>query len=303
MWNRLRQRAMAVAALGLAIVSTAATGPASAAGTATVVRVIRTSAWAEPSTDPTGLACLPNRNALVVADSEVEETERFAGVNVWFATPRGRVLQAFDTLRFSTEPADVAVGRDGKVLFFSDDGLGRIYVLRIGRDEAWGTDDDRARWFSSRGFGSADPSGLGFGAGSLFITDGDNGTSDHAVYRLRPGKDGRFDGVTAGGDDVVTSFDTEPVGISRPSDVAFDESSRHLFLVSAMDKVIVETTLAGREVMSYDVSSSQIRSASGITLALGSASAGTHVNVADRGRDNDGYPHENDGRIFEFELA
>jgi hypothetical protein len=44
----------------------------------------------------------------------------------------------------------------------------------------------------------------GYGAGSLFVTDGDNSAyNPHRIYRIRPGKNRIFNG---GGDDIVTSL-------------------------------------------------------------------------------------------------
>jgi len=272
--------------------------------TATKVRVVRTSRWVPPSSDPSGLAYLGGRKALIVVDSEIDETNNFAGVNVWIAKPGGRVLKTLHT-DFSDEPTDVAVSGSGQVLFITDDVADSITVWRKGGDKAWGTADDLISTINTRLFPSRDPTGIGFGARSLFITDGDNQFNKHEVYRLRPGPNGVFDGVAPEGDDILTSFDTVALGITRPSDVAFKKGSRHLFIVSSGsgEKVIVETTLKGALVNTYDMSATTIRNPAGVTWAPASRNPDIlHIYVADRGIDNSVKPNENDGRIFEFAL-
>jgi DNA-binding beta-propeller fold protein YncE len=270
---------------------------------ADLIRVIRTSKFAKPSPDPSGLAYLPGNRSLVIVDSEVEEGPLFAGANIWVWKPGKGVQRAFRTTRFSLEPTDVALSSTGKILYITDDTADRVYVWRKGGDGRWGTKDDRVRDLQTRAFGSADPTGATYGAKSLFVTDGDNTVSDHRVYRIRPGRNGRIDGAAPQGDDFVTSFDTVPLGITKPTDVVFQPGSRHLFLVSGNEDVIVEATLRGELVATYDISQAPIVSAAGIAFAPASGNpSATHVYVADRGKDNEDAPAENDGRLFEFDL-
>jgi len=289
---------------GVLAVSLALPQTAAHSGTtpqADLVRVLPTSNFAKPSTDPSGLAYLTGQKALILVDSEVEETSHWAGANVWFVKPGQRVVKMFKTTGYSDEPTDVALGRGGATLYITDDSADRIFVVRKGADSRWGTADDTVTPIMSRSFGSRDPAGIAFGAKSLFVTDGDNTTSDHRVYRLRPGANGIFDGAAPAGDDVVTSFDTNPLGITHPSDVVFRPGSRHLFLVSAEEDVIVEATLRGALVNTWDISNTSIISPAGIAFGAGSQDPTvTHLYVADRGIDNDGAPNENDGRLFEF---
>jgi hypothetical protein len=188
------------------------------------------------------------------------------------------------------------------VLFITDDSADKIFFLRRGTDKRFGTADDKASFMLTRPFGSTDPNGVAFGANSLFVTDGDNTNSDHAVYRIQPGPNGRFDGVVTG-DDVVTSIDTLPLGITKPSGVAYRRSNRHLYIVSAIEDVIVECTLGGRLITTYDMSATTLISASDIEFAPGSTNADVqHAYVSDRGKDNSQLANENDGRVFEFNL-
>jgi hypothetical protein len=300
----LSRRIARLAAVGLSLAILSPAAPASSAPTATFVRVIRTFDWTTPSTDPTGLAYLPSKSALVVVDSEVDETSYFQGQNIWFSSLGGRVIRTFDTIDYSAEPTDGAVGGVGNTLYFTDDTTDHVYTVRKGPDGAFGTSDDLVTSFSTEGFGSKDPAGLGFGRKSLFVSDGDNLTSKERVYRIRRGPNRVFDGVAPAGDDIVTSFSTKPLGLRRPSDVAYDPATGHLLIVSALDDFIAETTMRGTLVATYDMSATKMRYPAGITLAPASGDpAATHVYVADRGLDNDEHPNENDGRIFEFDLA
>ena len=297
--RRTLRAAAAVLALSLAMPLTPAL---SGEPRATFVRVMRTSTWGKPSTDPSGLSYIAGRKALILVDSEVEEGPHFKQTNMWFFKPGDRVVKTFDLTPFSVEPTDVALG-GGTAIYVTDDSEDAVFVVRKGPDATWGTGDDTVLEINTRNFASRDPAGVAFGNKSLFVTDGDNTTSDHRVYRLRPGQNEVIDGAAPQGDDFVTSFDTLPLGISKPSDIVYHSPSKHLFLVSATEEIIVEATLRGALVATYDMSHTSIISAAGITFAPGSQQPGeTHVYVADRGVDNEEAPNENDGRIFEFTL-
>jgi DNA-binding beta-propeller fold protein YncE len=277
--------------------------PAMAQTTASVVAIMLTSSWSSPSPDPMGLAYQASTGRLIVSDSEVEETKVFAGTNVWLRTTSGKPRGKFDTTSYSIEPTDVAARSGGRVMFFVDDNQDRVFRIRVGHDGRWGTDDDKIFSFSTRPFGSRDPEGLGFGDGSLFITDGIN----TQVYRLDSGANERFDGIAPGGDDTVTSFDTAALGMDDPEDVAYDAATARLYLASRADRAIAVSTTFGDLIEVIDLSASGILYPSGIALAPGSSTAATHIFVADRGVDNNpeqgGDPNENDGRIFEFALS
>jgi hypothetical protein len=251
-----------------------------------------------------GLAYIASNATLVVSDSEVDETGLYHNVNIWLTSADLGPTSAFGTGRYTVEPADVAAGRGGRTLFLCDDTLDRVFTVRAGPDERWGTKDDRVTSFPTDSFGSADPEGLGYGHGSLFLTDGNN----RAVYRLKPGRDGRFDGARPAGDDVVTTFHTHSLGLEDPEDVAYDRASGHLFLISRVDRTLIEATPKGHLVAAVDLSSSGIRFPSGVAVTRPANDPDTlHVYVADRGIDNNahqgGDPNENDGRIFEFAFA
>ena len=234
-----------------------------------------------------------------MTDGEVDETPHWRGSNVWFTSLAGDPSSSWSTTRWSVEPTGVAVsGR--RTLFITDDNRHAVFRVRPGRDADWGTRDDVIFKLFTGGFGSGDPEGVTVGAGSLFVIDG----SDAEIYRVSPGRNGRFDGVPPRGDDTVTSFDTTALGLRTPEGGFYDTDTRDLFLISARDQVIVRATLSGEEVATFDISGSGIVRPSDVTLAPGSDDASeTHVYVVDRGVDNVNDPDENDGRLFEFELS
>ena len=97
---------------------------------------------------------------------------------------------------------------------------------------------------------------------------------------------------------MVHRFSTRPLGLSDPEGIAFFNG--HLFIVSRVDGVIVQTTRRGAFVDQYDISSSGILRPSGIavTAKQGAITAW----VTDQGIAND-TARENDGRIYVFSLS
>lgn len=271
--------------------------------TVSLVHVIETSKWSPPSPDPIGLAYLASARRMIVVDSEVEETNIFHGANVWVTNLAGDVKRSFSTTSYSNEPTDVATGRSSKVLFISDDNQDKVFIVKRGADRSLGTADDRVGSFSTRPFHAGDPQGLVFAQGDLFIANGHD-SSIPAVYRVDKGKDGRLDGAPPGGDDVVTKFDTAPLGLKAPEDLAYDPQTRHLFIVSRTEKLIAETTLDGKLVNLIDIAFTGIQQPAGIAFAPGSDDRSVqHIYVADRGLDNEAHPSENDGLIVEIAVG
>ena len=290
-------------ALVLAIASVFATGsqPASAGspeGAAaggrevSLVRVVDTWDWHRPSPDPSGISRIGHTSRFVVVDGEVDETRLWHGANVWFTRRSLRPLEVWSTRMFSSEPTDVAMPTR-RLIFLSDDGRRRVFRVRAGRDGDFGTPDDEMTSFSTRSFRSGDPEGLAFGRGTLFIADGDA----TQVFRVDPGRDGRFGGGVHN-DDRVTSFDTRRLGLDEPEGIAYFAGD--LFMVSRDNDLIVRTTLDGDIVATYDISFARIKNPSGIAVLRNNASLMAYV--TDRGVDNNLQPSENDGMVFAFSL-
>jgi DNA-binding beta-propeller fold protein YncE len=128
---------------------------------------------------------------------------------------------------YSNEPVGVAFNPENGFCFISDDDKNEVFVINPGADgDCFTLGDNTVTSFdtsTSPAFASlpaTDPEGLGFDPGptpsltdnSLYIGDGTN----REVYRLRPGSDGVF---TGSGDDTVTDFDTEALGITVPDGI------------------------------------------------------------------------------------
>jgi uncharacterized protein YjiK len=259
--------------------------------------VIQTSEWDRPAPDPAGLTYRPSSDTVFVVDSEVEETDLYDDANIWEMKRNGHVVRTGSTLDFSEEPADIAYRPRTRHFFVADDDQDVIFDVGIGSDGRIGTSDDHVRSISTATFDSTDPEGLAFGKGVLYIADG----VDSRIYRLRPGRNGRYDGVAPDGDDRVDFFSTEHLGLQEPEGVEFQRSTRHLFIVSRFDGVVAETTRAGHLIRTFDVND-RVNEPADVTVAPGTTGGGASLFVADRGYDNDVHPDENDGRIFEFRL-
>ena len=265
-----------------------------------VRHIIRTSVWAAPSPDPTGLDFLPS-GQLLVTDSEVDEAPRNGSRNVWRITRGGHVERSMTTYKFSHEPTDVAVDGAKGLWYFSDDVVsgGRIFVVTLGPDKVYGTADDRRRSFTTMGFGASDPEGLAYGGGALWISDGTSGK----VFRIEPGPNGMIEG---GGDDNIESRDLLGIGGHDLEGIEYAPSGNLFVLPNKKNADILEIEWAGGTlVKAYDLSLAHLVSPSAIAYGPSSANrAKKSFYIADRGLDNtSAHPMENDGRIVELGVA
>jgi hypothetical protein len=268
---------------------------------ALLIQTIDTSLFSPPSPDPAGIAYLDSSNALLIADSEVNEMRVFAGDNLFISTLTDGLLGTADTIPWSHEPTGAAYDPNSGHFFLSDDDLGRIFEIDRGPDRVYDTGDDVVTSFSTIAFGSYDPEGVAFaeGLGTLFIADGISAR----VYRVRPGANGRFDGVPPGGDDQVKSFDVAPLGVTDAEGIAFNPENGHLYLVGRSKTRMAEMTAEGTLVQMIDISAANAVRPAG--LACGPSSLDPrvmHIYIADRGIDNDVGPYENDGKVYEMTL-
>jgi len=274
-----------------------------ATAASSLVRTIDTSRFAKPSPDPSGLAYHPGRNHLLISDGEVEEMSIWAGANVWETTLAGSVIESSSTLRFSDEPTGVAYNPANDHWFFSDDTGDRyFYEVALGADGRVGTADDTVTTIVTADFGSGDPEGIAYDTrrGYLYIADGVNAE----IYEVRPGANGRFDGVAPAGDDQVSHFDTASKGLSDPEGVEYNADSDTLYIVGNGARIVAETTVTGTLVRTLDVGFLSANALAGVAYAPASdGSAVKHLYLADRAVDNNSNPNENDGKIYEVTLG
>jgi hypothetical protein len=292
------RRTVSIACLTACAVAVLAATTLALAVTPRTRHVTRTSDWERPAPDPAGLAYRASSDTVFVVDSEVEETPLYDDANVWEIRRNGRVIRTGSTLAFSDEPVDIAYRPHSRHFFVADDDQDAVFDVGIGADGRIGTSDDHVRLISTAAFDSTDPEGLAFGEGVLYIADG----VDSRVYRLRPGANGRYDGVPPDGDDRVDSFGTLRLDLQEPEGVEYQRSTRHLFIVARFDGIIAETTRSGELVRTFDIDD-RVNQPADVTVAPATTGGGSSLFVADRGFDNDVHPDENDGRIFEFRLA
>jgi len=261
-----------------------------------------TSAWSPPSPDPSGIAYIPSSGHILVCDGEIDEPTwdppLWGGANVWERTLTDDPVGIFNTLAFSDEPTGVAYNPANQHIYFSDDtGTKSVYDLDPGADGAYGTSDDSFTSIKTSDYGSTDAEGVCYDTfeGHIFWVDGVN----REVYEADPGPDGKL----GGGDDTVTQFDVDALGIQDPEGVEFNTDNGHLYVLGTND-LIVETTRDGVYIQEFDISPLNARKPAG--LAYGPTSNNpftTSLYIVARGIDNDGNPTENDGMLYEISIG
>ena len=275
--------------------------------TATLINTIDTSLFSPISPDPTGIAYISTSNTLLIADAEIEETPlRYYDVNLWETGLTGNVVRTSSTVVAPTymffEPEGVSHNPNNGHLFFVDDDSFKVFEIGVGGDGLHGTIDDVVTSFDTTAFGSSKPLGIAYSTqlDTLFIAD----YTDAAVYKLTPGANSVFDGVAPEGDDQVTSFGTAGFGVTALEGIGFNPETGHLYLCGQQpsDMVAVVTT-DGTLLWMIDISAVNPINPSDIAFAPSTLNPSvTHMYISDRGLDNDPYPEENDGRVFEMTI-
>lgn len=269
------------------------------------VQTIDASQWSPPSPDSSGIAYLPNANALIVSDGEVNEMPIYTGVNVWHVTTGGSVVSTWDTGAFSDEPAGLGVNPANQHLFIGDDtGTRGVYEVDPGGDGVYATGDDAVAFLKTSTFDSKDPEGVEYavGSGVLFTVDGVN----REIYRIPLGPNGIFGGVSLGS---ITHFDTLNFGLDDPEGIAYNPATGRLYAIGRPASTLFEIQLNSngtqpQSVQSHNISAANIRKPAG--LAIGPSSQNPSelsIYIIARGVDNDSDPNENDGKLYEFSLG
>jgi len=264
---------------------------------AKLIQVIDTSNF--PSPDPAGIVYLPSQDAFLISDSEINEMKIFQDVNVFKVDRYGNLLGTFSTLQFSDEPTGITINPDNNHCFFSDDtGNKSIYEVDPGDDGLCLTaDDNGATLIRANNLGSKDPEDVTYGLDSLFIVD----AAQNKVYRVIRGINGLFD--NAQGDDLVSSFDTERLGLDSPTGIVFDSADNSLYIVGSQSNLIIQTTIHGELLRTIDISAIDANSAAGLAMAPGSEDNSiSNLYMVARGEDNDNVSDANDGKIYELSI-
>ncbi len=186
----------------------------------------------------------------------------------------------------------------GDRLFVSDDDAHRVHVVRAGPDGRFATADDEVSFVDTAPlevWDTEDPAHDPV-TGDLFFTDGVTAR----IFRVDPGN-----GVFGDDDDTTTSFGVGQHGIRDAEALAYDPGRDTLVVGDRLSKTLFEITRDGELVRTIDVSAAPgLRYISGLAIAPRSTDASQlSYWIADRGRDNDNHPDENDGRIIEVARA
>jgi sugar lactone lactonase YvrE len=268
-----------------------------------LVRTIHTSRYSPPSPDPSGIVYRPARNRLLISDSEVDETRRYRGSNLFTARRRGSGFGSGTLVRFGNkEPSDLGFNPRNGILFASDDDKDRISRVRPGRDGVHGTADDTVSNFSTQRFGSTDPEGVEVdpATGHVFICDG----RDREVYRVDP-VNRRF----GDGNDVVTHFDLARYGARDCEGLGIDRQGRHrLLAIDPRTDTIYKLSRHGVLLKKFKLSAIPTNRSvvADVTMAPTSNrnDRRSHMSywIVDRHVDNKGHPNENDGLLYEMSV-
>jgi hypothetical protein len=260
---------------------------------AAVIRTINTANFATPSSDPTGIVYLPAENRFLITDSEVEEIPAiFQGANLFYMTITGTLQFTATTTSYSAEPTDVTFNPNNGYLYIADDVKNRIYEMQgPGPDNVYGTNDETLVSFRTDiTLGIFDLESLAYaqigGVDTLFFADG----STHLVFMMQPGANGVFN---AGGDDLITSFNSETFGVTSIEGVAYNTTSGTLYIAGTPKTRIAEVTTTGQLIRLIDTTLAGADKPSG--LGFGPGTGGLYM--TDRVKDN-----INDGRIYELGL-
>jgi DNA-binding beta-propeller fold protein YncE len=263
-----------------------------------LVRTIETGRLGLPAPDPAGATYDASRDRLMVTDSEVEEMSLYRGANLYQLTRAGGLVESGTTLKYSREPTGLALDASTRTLYISDDDKGRIFVVEPGLDGRYGTADDAVTSLSTDAIGSKDPEDVAVdpASGHLFVADG----IAAEVYEIAS-----VNGVFGDGDDVVTHFDVAQFGVRDCEGIGYDSRRRRLLLVDSREDAIFELAGPGKlaRVVRLFTAHDPHRALSGVTVAPTSnpndSPTAMSYWVTDRRLDNNAYPQENDGRIYE----
>lgn len=277
----------------------APTAAAASSFTSALVRTVDLATLAPAIPDPSGLTYLANRNTLLLSDGEVDETvagiTHFQGANLWELTLGGSVVRTANVskvlpsvVKMTNEPTGTAWNPNNGHYYISDDDARRIYDLNPGADNLTGTADDTWTFFDTLAVGNSDPEGVTFDPinNQIIVADGLN----IEIYRYTTS------GVLLG------QFDVAQYGVLDPESVEYNPGSGTLFILSNhTSRIIVETTLTGTLLNTFDITAAAAYTPAGLAYAPASDGSGyKRFYVVDRRIDNDVDSTIVDGKLYEL---
>src|SRR5215217_31531 len=170
--GRRTRRSIAVVVVAATLIVGVGISPA-LAGSASLRRVVDTSAWHHPSPDPSGITRIGSTNRFAVIDGEVDETALWEGSNVWLTRPTLQPFGSWSAAPYTFEPVDIAMP-SRRLAYLSDDDSDRIIQIKTGPDLVFGTSDDLASGVFTDTFSSPDPEGIAVGGGTLIVANGES---------------------------------------------------------------------------------------------------------------------------------
>ena len=276
---------------------------------ATLINSVVLGALNPPIIDSAGIAYLSDQGEFLISDSEVdEEPSVFQGVNLFQITKTGSITATGMSPDIPVEPTGLSDDPANRRLFITNDRSERMYVVEVGFDGVFGTGDDAFTSFSLAAFGAVDSEDVAFDtrSGHLFVADG----IGDEIYRIDPGLNGTFDGVSPEGDDIVTSFDISGTEIDDAEGIGYRPSTDTLLVVDAgLDESIFEFTKSGHLLRRIDLGViKQVgvpETPSDVVIAPASDGSGVdHLYVVDRKADNgdpgDDLAPPQDGTLYEL---
>ena len=272
---------------------------------ATLVNIIETSQWNPPSPDPSGVDYWPSRQSLLVDDSEVEEMSIFNGKNVFETTTSGTLVSTCFT-SFTNEPTGMAINPNNNHFFISDDtgSNDKVFEGSLGSSGPACTLSSVTLTNVATSYGATDAEDVAYGDNTLFIADGVNAE----VYRIPLG----LNGILGGGDDgTVTHFDTAALGFNDLEGLGYNADAGTVFIISSQgsEQYLGETTPSGTLLRAYNLSlmGSGGNKRSDVTYAPSSNPNDDpgfkNIYIASRNIDNNNNPNENDGQVWEINIA
>jgi hypothetical protein len=286
--------AVLLAACG-ALLWHAASASAAQAVRLRLVQTIQTSAFAPSSPDPAGIVYRQGRDRLLISDSEVDETPRYLGSNLFTATRTGLGLGSGTLVPFGNkEPSDLGLNPRNGTLYVSDDDRDRISRVAPGPDGVHGTGDDSVSSFSTTAFGSTDPEGVEYdpATGRVHVCDG----ADREVYTV--------------GNSAVTHFDLARYGARDCEGLGIDRRGRHTLLaVDWRTDAIYELGMGGALLRTFKLSAIPTSNSLVADVAIAPSSnpndspSAMNYWIVDRHVDNKQDPNENDGLLYEMSVG
>jgi DNA-binding beta-propeller fold protein YncE len=239
------------------------------------------------STDPSGITYHPHSGHLYIADSEINELPVFTGDNIFEVSLRGDVVFR-EFASDNVESAGITYDEFDQFFYVVNDDENTITRYDSNLDNALAvvvTTDDVLTAKDPEGITSDPATGL------LYVANGkdQDGSSQVLVYDSN----------------LVFQNSFFVVETQNPEGIALSPDNNHLFIVDGTVNKIFEYTVDGLSLNEYDLSgfSPTPTAAQGLTFGPTSDQNDDPNNlalyVADGLLDNDRYPSERDGRIYE----